>query len=146
MVEVMKIMAISFKRSHACTALPPTLKQATANPRLCQRLLDTHGHVWVSFLWGHYLFLLGPGAYKPLFVHSKSLFPWSCVSCCGSMVGLLATSSKRAYAIPRSVASRAPAAGHCWPVPPQETLRHSSGSVSVGWVNASLFNKWCRNN
>ena len=49
MVEVVKIIATSFKRSHACTALPPTLKQATANPRLCQRLLDTHGHVWVSF-------------------------------------------------------------------------------------------------
>jgi len=23
---------------------------------------------------------------------------------------------------------------HCWPEPPQETLRHSSVSVSVGWV------------
>ena len=42
------------------------------------------------------------------------------------MVGLMATSSKRAYAIPRSVAPRAPApaAVHWWPVPPQETLRH----------------------
>ena len=41
--------------------------------------------------------------------------------------------SKRAYAIPRSTAPRAPApaAVHGWPVPPQETLKHSSGSVSV---------------
>ena len=50
------------------------------------------------------------------------------------MVGLMATSSKRANAIPRSTSPRAPApaAVHCWPVPPQETLKHSSFSVSVG--------------
>ena len=50
-----------------------------------------------------------------LFVPSKSLFPESCVSSCGSMVGLMMTSSKRAYAIARSAAPRgpAPAAGHC---------------------------------
>ena len=43
-----------------------------------------------------------------------------CVSSGISMVGLMATSSKRAYALPRSAASRSPtpAAGHCWPVPP----------------------------
>ena len=41
----------------------------------------------------------------------------------------MATSSKRAYATPRSAAPRdtAPVAGHCWPIPPQETLRHCSG-------------------
>ena len=77
---------------------------------------------------------LGPGAHKVLFVPSKSLFPQSCVSSDGSMVGLMATSSKRAYAIPKSAAPRTPAlaAVHCWPVPPQETLKHNSGSVSVG--------------
>ena len=48
------------------------------------------------------------------------------------MVGLTATSSKRAYAIPRSAIPKGPAAGNCWPVPLQETLTHSSGSVSVG--------------
>ena len=76
MVEVMKIMATSFKRSHAGTAAlgAPTLQQATANPHLCRRLLDTHRQVWVS-LWGHCSFLLGPGAHKVLFVPSKSLFP-----------------------------------------------------------------------
>ena len=37
----------------------------------------------------------------------------------------MATSSKRAYLIPRSAAPRAPApaAGHCWPIPLQETLK-----------------------
>ena len=49
------------------------------------------------------------------------------------MLGLVANTSKRAYAIPRSTAPRAfaSAAVHCWPVPPHETLRNSSSSVSV---------------
>ena len=69
-----------------------------------------------------------------LFVPSKSLFPQSCVSSCGSMVGLMVTSSKRAYAIAMSAAPRAPApaAVHCWPLPPQETPKHRYVSVSVG--------------
>ena len=52
MVEVMKIMASSFKRSHVCTATlsAPNLQQNTADPHLCQRLLDTHGQVWASLL------------------------------------------------------------------------------------------------
>ena len=48
MVEVMKIMATSFKRSHACTTTlsAPTLQQATADPRLCRRLQRKHGLGW----------------------------------------------------------------------------------------------------
>ena len=55
-------MGTSFKRSHAGTAtlMPLTLQQATADPRLCQRLLDTHRQAWVSLLWDHCSFLLGP--------------------------------------------------------------------------------------
>ena len=60
----------------------------------------------------------------------------SCVSSGGSVVGLMTTSSKRskAYAITKSAAPRAPASAavHCWPIPPQDTLKHSSVSVSVG--------------
>ena len=129
-------MATSFKRSHAHTAIlsAPALQQATADPHLCQRLLDTHGQVWVSLFCSHCSFILGPDMHKVHFVPSKSLFPQSCVSSGGSMVGLIVTSSKRAYATPRSTAPRAPApaAAHCSPVPPQERLKHSSGSVSVG--------------
>ena len=106
-----------FKRFHAGTAArsASNLQQATADPNLCQRLLDTHRQVWVSLLWGHCSFLMGPGVYKVLFVPSQCLFPQSCVSSGGSMVGLLVTSSKGAYAIPRSAAPRTsgPAAGHC---------------------------------
>ena len=108
---VMKIMVTSFKGPmHALLhSVPRTLQQATADPHLCQRLLDTQGLAWVSLLWGHCSFLLGPDAHKVLFVPSKSLFPQSCVSSDGSMVGLMVTSSKGAYAIPRSTGSRAPA-------------------------------------
>ena len=68
-------------------SVPLTLQQATTDPRLCQRLLDTHGQVWVRLLWDNFSFPLGPGAHKVLFVPSKSLFPQSCVSSGGSMVG-----------------------------------------------------------
>ena len=84
--------------------------------------MDTHGHVWASFLWGHCSFLLGPGAHKVLFVPFKSLFPQSCVSSGGSMVGLMLTSSKRVYDIPRSAIPTAPAAGHWRSMSPQETI------------------------
>ena len=49
-------------------AVPPNLQQATADPCLCWRLLDTHGQVWVNLVWGHCSFLLGPSSYKG-FVH-----------------------------------------------------------------------------
>ena len=125
-------------------SLPPTLQQATTDPRLCWRLLDTPRQVWVSLLWGQCFFLLGPGAHKVLFVPSKSVFPQSCVSSGSSMVGLMVTSSKRAYAIPKSAAPRVPvpAACYCWPIPPQETLKHSS--VSVGSLGLGVH-KVCLN-
>ena len=77
MVEVIKIMEISFKRSPAALlhSVSPTLKQATADPCLHGILLDPHEQVWLSLLWGHYSSLLGPGAHKFLFVPSKSLLP-----------------------------------------------------------------------
>ena len=67
-----------------CMLLPHTLplaqQQATTNPHLCQRLLDTHRQLGVSLLWGHCSLLLGSGTYRVLFVPSKSLFPQSCGS------------------------------------------------------------------
>ena len=143
MVEVMKITALpSTGPVHTLPhSVPPTLQQATADPRLHQRLLDTHRHIWVSVFWGHCSFLLGAGTHRVLFMLSKSLFPQSCVNSGGCMMELMVTSSKRAYAIPRSTAPRSPAleAVHCWPVPPQETLKHSSGSVSVGSLGPGVY-------
>ena len=79
-------------------SVPPTLQQATTNPRFRWRLLDTHRQVW-----GHCSFLLGPDAQGSVCALKVSVSQ-SCVSSGGSMVGLMATSSKRAYAIPRSAA------------------------------------------
>ena len=112
MVDVMKIWLPPLKGPmHALLHwVPLTLQQGTTNPRLCQRLLDTHGQVWASLLWGHCSFILGPGTHKILSVPSKSLFPRSCVSSGDSMVGLMVTASKSAYAIPSSAAPRAPTA------------------------------------
>ena len=45
-------------------SFPPTLQQATTDPGLCWRLLDTHRQVWVNLLWGHSSFLLGPVVYS----------------------------------------------------------------------------------
>ena len=101
MVEVMKIMATSFIRSHACTATLSAPNPAAGHhqPTNLPEILDTYGQVWVSLLWGHCSFLLGPGTHKVLFVPSKSLFPQSCVSSGNSMVELMETYSKRAYAL-----------------------------------------------
>ena len=44
-----------------------------------QRLLDAHSQVWLSLLWGHCSFPLGPGGHKIWFVLSKILIspvPW----------------------------------------------------------------------
>ena len=106
----------SFKRSHACTAALSAPDPAAGHHQPMPAP-ETPGHSQaslVSLLGGHYSFLLGPGAHKFLFVPSKSPFPQSCVSSGGPLVGLMATSSKRAYATPRSAAPRAyaPVAGH----------------------------------
>ena len=74
MVEIMKIMATSFKRSHA------TLLHSVPQP--CSRPPSTHtsaGDSWTLMgksgsvsCGGHCSFLLGPSAHKVLFVSSKS--------------------------------------------------------------------------
>ena len=116
---------------HCCTQCPWPWGTLIADPCLHQTLLETHGQVWVSLLYGHWSFFLGSGRHKVLFVPSKSLFPYSCASSGGSMVGLMAICSKRAYSIPRSAAPRAPipASGHWvwvwWCILLQETLKHS---------------------
>ena len=102
----------------------PCMHCYTQCPQPCSRPPSTHASVrapghsrasLVSLLWGHCSFLLGPGVHKVLFMPSQGLFPQSCVSSSSSVMGLMVTSSKRAYAIPRSTAPRAPAsaAGHC---------------------------------
>ena len=103
--------------AHCCTQCPwPCSRPPPTTP-----LLETPAHSWAclgQFLVGSLLLSLGSGAHKVLFVPSKSLFPQSYASSGGSIIGLMATSSKRTDAIPRSAAPRAPApaAGQCRPV------------------------------
>ena len=86
MVEVMKIMATSFKRSrvHTASLSAPTLQQATTDPWLRRRLLDTRRQVCVSLLLGHCFFLLGPGAHETQESVSLVLCKFVCsVALCG---------------------------------------------------------------
>ena len=80
-----------------CNRSPRTLPRCL----LCRRLLDT----WKSLgqaLVGHCPFLLGPGKHKVCCALHSSVSQ-SCVSPGSSVVGLMTTSSRRAYAIHRSV-------------------------------------------
>ena len=120
----------------------PCMHCYTQCPQPCSRLALTHastGDSWTLigksgsvFCWGHCSFPLGPGAHKILFVSSKSLFLQSCVSSGGFMVGLMATSSKRVYAIPRSTEPRAPA-----PADPYLRRKQSNRALSL-----SLWGLW----
>ena len=110
--------------------------QHCSRPPPTHASLETPGHLRTSL--GQSLVgsrLLSPGSWctQGSVCALQESVSQSQVSSVGSMVRLMVTSSKRAYATPRSAAPRAPApvAGHCWPIPPQETLKHSSVSVSV---------------
>ena len=128
MVEVMKIMATSFKRSRACIAAlsAPDPAAGRCDPRLRQSLLHTRRQVWVSLLWGHCSFLLGAGAHKVLFMPSKNLF---CVLCTFWQLfgGVNGNLLQEGLHHTRSAAPRAPphVSGRCWALPPLETLKHS---------------------
>ena len=120
-------------------AVPPTLQQATTDPCLYQRLLDTPGQVCISLLWGHCSFLLGPGAQGSVCALQESISQ-SCVSSGSSMVGLMATSSKRAYAISKSVApgGPVPVAVHCGDAQTQQHIEEIKiGLIHLG--NALLY-------
>ena len=142
MVEVMKIMAPSFKRSCACTAALIVLNPAAGH---YQPMLpwETPGHSWASLsqsLVGS--LLLSPGSWcaQGSVCALQEFVSQSWVGAGDSMVGLMVISSKRAYARTRSAAPRAPPpeAGHCWHVPLHETLKYSFVSVSVSSLGASV--------
>ena len=129
-VEVMKIMVTFFKRSHKCTAVLSAHDPA-AGHNWSTPSPETPGHSQASLgvscgVTGHFFqVLMHTGFFVCLFVFCvlQESVSQSCVSSGGSMVGLMVTSSKRAYAISRSAAPWAPAsaAGHCWLVLPEDT-------------------------
>ena len=106
LVEVMKIMMTSFQRAHACTTTLSVPDHAAAH-RPPTPPLESPGHSQASL--GQPLvgaLLLSPGSWCTqgfVCVLQESLSQ-SCVSSGSSMVGLMATSSKRDYVIPRAAA------------------------------------------
>ena len=116
MVEVMKIMVTSFKRSRACTAILRDPNPAAGHHRPMP-LLETPGHSQTNL--GQSLvgsLLLSSGSWCTRFCCAlQESISHSYVSSGSCMVGLMATSSKRAYSIPKSAAPRAPVplAVHC---------------------------------
>ena len=82
MVEVVKIMVTSFKRSHACTATvcARSLQQATTDQCLRQRLPDTHRQVscvvTVPFSWVlvHKVLWCPPRVYFPVLCEFWQLY------------------------------------------------------------------------
>ena len=104
----------SFKMSHAGTATLSAPNPAAGHHEPTP-LQETPGHSQTSL--GQSLvgsLLLSPGVQGSVCVLQESISQ-SCVSSGSSMMGLMVTSSKRAYTIPKSAAPRAPDPGavHC---------------------------------
>ena len=85
---------------------------------------------------------LSPGSWCTRFYCSlQGSISQSHVSSGSSTVGLMVTFSKKTSAIP-TLRAPVPAADHCQPVPPQETLKYSSVclcGVSGSWCVQGLF-------
>ena len=138
MVGVVKMMVTSFNRSHAHTA---TL--ITPNPAACHcrptPLPETPGDSQASLAQS----LVGVTApFSWVLMRTSFCFcppravSQSCVSPGGSVVGLMATSSERANAIPRSAAPRGPA---LWQ-PTADPYLHRRCSNTV--LSQSLWGPW----
>ena len=117
MVEVMKIMATSFERSHACNAILSTPNPAPGHHRPMPPP-ETPGQFRANLgqsLVGSLLLSPRSSCAQAFVCALQESISQSCVSSGTSMVGLMATSSKTAYAIPKSAVPRAPAsaAAHC---------------------------------
>ena len=139
MVEVMKIMAASFKTSRARTAVlsEPDSAQATADPCLCWRLLGTHRQVLGQSLLGS--LLLSPGSwctYGSVCALQESVSPVLCKFwwLCGGVNGDLLQEGLRRTQVcctqspcpcGRPLLTRASAED-------TQTFKGRSGSVSVG--------------
>ena len=136
MVEVMKIMVTSFKRSQAYTAV-------LSVPWPCSRPPPTHTFTRDSWILTGKLdqslegsLLLSPGSWciqGSVCALLESVSPVLCKFwwLSGGVNGDLLQESLCHTQVCCNQ-SPCPAAGHCWPVPPQDILKHSSGSVSVG--------------
>ena len=132
-------MVTSLTRLYRYTAtLSVSTPAGLRQPTPLQGLLDTQAILGQSSVGS---LILSPGSWYTKFccVLKRSISQ-SCINSGSSMVGLMVTSSKRAYTIPMSATPRAlvPAVDHCRPIPPQEMLKHSFVLVSVGPLNPGV--------
>ena len=145
MVEVMKIIATSFKRSHEHTAAL-SASDPEAGHHGTTPLLETPEHSWAclgQFLVGS--LLPSPGSWCTqgcVCALQESISPVLC-KLSSSMAGLMATSSMRAYAIPKSAAP-SPSLLHpehlpLWP-PTADQYLHRRYSNTV--LTQSLWGLW----
>ena len=96
MAAMMKIMVTSFKRSHACTATLSAPRPAAGHLQPTP-LPETPGHLWASLgqpLVGSLLFSPASWCTQSSVCACQAFVSHFCVSSGGSMVGLMATSSK----------------------------------------------------
>ena len=137
MAEVMKTMATSLKRSQACTATLSAPNPAAGHCRPSPPL-ETPGHPQASpgqsFVGS---LLLSPGSWCTRFClyPPRVYFPVLC-KFWRLYGGLMATSSKRAYAIPKTAAPRAPALQQ--PTADLQLLRRHPDTV----LSQSLWGPW----
>ena len=132
----MKIMATSFKRSHSLTAALRAPNPAAGHHQPTPPP-ETPGHSQASLdqsLMGS--LLLFPGSWCT----EESVSPVLCKfwQLYGGVNGDLLQEGLWHTQV-SCTQSPCPCGGHCWPGPPQETLRHSSVSVSVGHINDPIL-------
>ena len=144
MVKVMKIMVTSFQRSYARTATL-SVPNPVAGQLQPMSLPETHGLASLGqSLVGS--LLLCPGSWcKQCSVCALQECVSPVLGKSGGSGGLMVTPSKSAYATPRSAAPRAPApaADHCWPVPLQETLKHSKAGLALSLWGLLVCTRFC---
>ena len=111
----MKKMVTAFKMPYAYTATLIATDPAAGHCRPTTQP-ETPGHSQASLsqsLLGS--LLLSPGSWwaQGFVCALQESVSQSCINSSSSMVGLIVTSSKRAYSTPRSAVPRAPAPGAC---------------------------------
>ena len=134
MVEVMKIMATSFKRSNARIVILSAPDPAAGH---CWPMPppESPGHIQVSL--GQSLvgsLLLSPVSWCTqdfVCALQESVSPvlWKFWQLCGGVNDDLRQEGL-CHSQVCCTGAPAPAAGHCWPVPPQETLKHSKAGLA----------------
>ena len=139
MLEVMKIMVTSLKRSHACTATVHAPNPAADHHHASTRDSRTPtGKSAVGSL------LLSPGSWCTRFCLPSKTISQSYRSSGSSVVGFMATSSKRAHAIPRCCTQSPcpcgrPLLTHTSKGDTQTQFCLSLCEISVSWCTQGLF-------